>query len=95
MNSFIDVEISKRIGAPNMTWRKLEVCFKWRALQEFLRARGVPEGSENHALVRRLLQAQELTDVEYDAATRAIVRINHAECAALDGVKVSSAMVES
>ena len=78
LDRFIDGEIDQRLGAPNMTWRKLETCFKWRALQEYLTQLGLPLDDPAFAQARELLRAHELTSVEYDAPSRAITRINHA-----------------
>lgn len=93
LERFIDGEIRDRIGAPNMTWRKLEACFKWRALQDYMAARGVASDSATFSRVRDLLRAQQLTAVEYDARSHAIRRINHANddtCIALDGIAVAA-----
>lgn len=87
LDRFIDNEIRDRVGAPNMTWRKLDACFKWRALQEYMVARGVTAGGAAFAQVRGLLQERQLDAVEYDAGARKIKRINHAACAALDMVE--------
>lgn len=84
LDRFIDNEIRDRVGAPNMTWRKLEACFKWRALQDYMVARGVTAGCAAFAQVRGLLKERQLDAVEYDAGARKIKRINHAACAALD-----------
>ena len=87
LERFIDGEIRDRISAPTMTWRKLEACFKWRALQDYMAARGVASDSATFVRIRDLLRSQQLTAVEYDAKSQAIRRINHetdVTCAALD-----------
>jgi hypothetical protein len=47
LDRFIEGEIRDRVRAPNMTWRKLEACFKWRALQDYMAARGIASGSSD------------------------------------------------
>ena len=88
LDRFIDGEIRDRIGAPNMTWRKLEACFKWRALQEYMSARGITSTNAAFSQVRGLLQERQLDSVEYDASSQKIRKINHGAdvCVALDTV---------
>ena len=84
---FIVAEISDRIGRVNMTWRKLELCFKWTRLKEYLLRRGLGEDSPHAELLRGLLKARALTSVEYDARSRAILRLNHGDCGYIDDME--------
>ena len=97
LERFIDGEIRDRISAPTMTWRKLEACFKWRALQDYMAARGVASDSATFARIRDLLRSQQLTAVEYDAKSQAIRRINHetdVTCVALDQLAAAVVLVQ-
>jgi hypothetical protein len=88
MKRMIDEDISDcKTGMP---WRKLDTCFKWTALQEYMLACGVTPGDEAYATVRRLLQARDMAGVEYDSDRRVVLSINHAHehCVQLD--KLSS-----
>ena len=87
LERFIAGEISERMGRANMTWRKLELCFKWTKLKEFLMRRGLAEDSPQGSLVRGLLRARQLTGVEYDARGKAVVRLNHGECQEIDDIE--------
>lgn len=89
LEHFIDDEIAHRVAAANMTWRKLEVCFKWQAIREYMRARGVDREAtpDDFEAVRDLVRRGELTSVEYDPKARVVLRLNHDQdpvCARLD-----------
>ena len=62
-----------------MTWRKLDACFKWRALQDYLRSLGVREGDPAYVRARELLRGGKLAAgvVEYDACAARITRVAH------------------
>jgi hypothetical protein len=84
LDKFIDGEIEGRLAAANMTWRKLDTCFKWRMLQAYMKERGLAEGSDAYVLVRELLRTHQLTSVEYDCRGQAVTRLNHEACASID-----------
>lgn len=69
----IDAEINQR-QASCVPWRRLELCFKWLRVQEYLSRMGVRPGDDVHADVRRLLQGGGLGGLEYDAAS---ARVTH------------------
>lgn len=88
LDRFIDGDIARRMDAPNMSWRRLDTCVKWRLLKEYLVRLGFQddEGEEAFARVRTLLQNKELVAVSYDANDRAVTSINHPGCAEIDAL---------
>jgi hypothetical protein len=70
----IDEEIVHR-QASRVPWRRLEMCFKWLRVQEYLVLQGVQPGDVVHADVRTLLRDGRLGDVEYNAADARVTRL--------------------
>jgi len=91
---FLSDEISKRLSAPSMTWKKLDMCFKWRMIRDFLLERDVCEDDARYSHLRNMIKQGMLMDVEYNRAEQKINKLNHPEdqvCAALDdSCKMSS-----
>lgn len=78
LDQYIDCEIASRLSASGMTWRKLDACFKWRALKAYLATLNIAEGSDAYEQARSLLKLSDFASaVEYDARSQKIVRVNH------------------
>jgi len=84
LDRFIDGDIAQRLDAPNMTWRRLDACVKWRLLKDYLTRLGISEEGEQFLKVRMLLRDRKLTSVEYDTGCREVMKINHEDCMSID-----------
>ena len=82
VDEFVNEEISKRVS--KIGWKRLDICFKWMALQRFMESRRCSAGSDMYNRIKQLLQTQQLLNVEYDSISQNIIRINHVECKDLD-----------
>lgn len=75
LEAFIQREIDARM---HRGWKQLELCFKWKLINDFLRARpadgGESIGTSERNELRAMLRRNELTDVEYDGVR--ILRLN-------------------
>ena len=89
LDAFLEREISERISRANITWRKLELCFKWAKLREYLGRRGISADSDAAGMVRSLLRDKQLMNVEYDARGQVITRLNHDKCLYIDDMPVT------
>jgi hypothetical protein len=78
LDAFIESEIETRMGR-SVSWSKLEPCFKWVRVKQYLAAAGVTENDPRVPVVREMLRANKLTQVEYDAHRRKVVRLGHAD----------------
>ena len=60
-----------------MTWRKLDMCFKWRVLQVYLKGRGLEEGTQRRlrSRARELLRTRQLTTVDYNSMRQVVTRV--------------------
>ena len=78
LDKFIEDEMEKRKTAIGMTWRKLDKCFKWKALKEHLVSLGFAPADELYKRVETLLKSNDLsTTVEYNREEKKITQINH------------------
>ena len=79
MNRYIDDEMERRKTSVGMTWRKLEKCFKWQAMQALLDGAGIDRTNDIWKKAEELLKSNELaaTSVEYSKEENKILRINH------------------
>lgn len=87
MDTFLTEDIRKRMTATHMTWKKLDMCFKWQMIREYLSKRQVLEGDPRYAYMRGLLLGGNLTDVEYSRSEKRINLLNNASdmvCIELD-----------
>jgi hypothetical protein len=88
IHEYISDDITKRLSSPTMTWRKLDLCFKWQMLQAYMSKRGIDEPDDSrYEHVRGLLRGGSLSSVEYDAKRQCILRINKSDdsiCAEVD-----------
>ena len=86
LDAYITAEIDRRLSSATMTWKKLDACFKWRMLRDYMSACGASSAA-NEAHVRGLLVKGELVGVQYDARVKRITRVNHdadSVCASMD-----------
>jgi hypothetical protein len=91
IQDYISEDITKRLAAPNMTWRKLDLCFKWQMLQTYLAKRGIDESDSRYEHVRGLLRSGLLASVDYDARSQCIMRMNKSDdptCSEIDAVSL-------
>ena len=86
LEAFLEREIAERISRVNITWRKLELCFKWAKLRDYLGRRGIGADSDAAGMVRSLLRDKQLMNVEYDARGQVITRLNHDKCSHIDAM---------
>jgi len=89
IQEYISDDITKRLASPNMTWRKLDLCFKWQMLQAYLSKRGIGEGDPRYEHVRGLLRSGVLLSVEYDSKCQRVSRVNNnddATCSGIDSI---------
>ena len=78
LDKYIDNEIELRKTAIGMTWRKLDKCFKWQAIQTHLESAGIGPEDELYKRAEELMKSNDLaTSVEYNKEEKKIVRINH------------------
>ena len=92
LDKFIDREINVRL-TKNVGWKKLEMCFKWKHVMEFLRDRGVAGDAALISRIRTAMTSSDpsgLDDIEYDTHLHRIVKIGLPEvdaipCALGDG----------
>lgn len=78
LQNYIDDEMERRKTSIGMTWRKLDKCFKWQAMQAHLDDVGATNDIRRRA--GELLKSNELaTSVEYSKVDQKILRINHPE----------------
>lgn len=73
---FIDREIVERL-AKNVSWNKLDSCFKWQRVMEHLEGMGVTADDPRIQDVRSLLKKGLLVDVDYDAVEKKVLRLGH------------------
>ena len=75
LDAFIAEEIAHRISVS--PWRKLEACFKWQKVKEFLLSKGATTDDPRAYHLKTLLMEGALNQcVEYDTAEQRIVRLN-------------------
>lgn len=86
LEAFLEQEIAERISRSNMTWRKLELCFKWAKLRDYLGRRGLGTDSDAAQMVRSLLRDKQLLDVDYDARGQVVTKLNHEKCSYIDAM---------
>jgi hypothetical protein len=78
LDRYIDNEMELRKTAIGMTWRKLDKCFKWQAMQSHLDDAGISQNDDIRKRAEELLKSNELaTSVEYSKEEKKILRINH------------------
>ena len=78
LDRFIDVDIARRLEAPNTSWRRLDTCVKWRLLQEHFAGRDdVDEKGRSRLLskARAMLSGGDI-EVVYDPAGRVVTDTN-------------------
>lgn len=78
LEAFLAREARARMGS-RVSWKHLETCFKWRLIERYLEDKGVPVDAPVAGQVRSLLSSKKLCNVEFDAALRRVVRLNHAD----------------
>lgn len=77
LDTFIQHEIGQHLSKP-LSWRRLESCFKWRRIADYLwEEHGLAEDSAHALEVCALLRKGRLNNVEYDSSARRVLRINH------------------
>jgi hypothetical protein len=75
LDEFLADEIAHRIAVS--PWRKLEACFKWQKVKEFLLSKGATTDDPRAYHIKTLLMQGALhACVEYDTANQRIVRFN-------------------
>lgn len=91
-------EITSRLSAPSMTWKKLDMCFKWRMVRDYLADRSIHQGDTRYEHMRFLVQRGGLTGVEYARTEQRIKRLNQANdivCVGLDDAIAKSTQSSS
>lgn len=94
IQEYISEDITKRLASPNMTWRKLDLCFKWQMLQAYLAKRGIDESDARYDHVRGLLRGGLLVSVDYHAKNQCVMRMNKSDdptCSAIDATDAEAA----
>lgn len=84
----IDQEISARL-ASFTSWRRMDMCFKWRRVVEFLRTKGVQDDEAYVRHLKDMIRRNELPKVQYDAVRGVILSLNHPEdeqCVTIDAL---------
>lgn len=75
LETFVTEEIAHRIAVS--PWRKLEVCFKWQKIKEFMLSKGATTDDPRAYHIKTLLTNGALNQcVEYDTTEQRIVRLN-------------------
>jgi polyhydroxyalkanoate synthesis regulator phasin len=86
IEGFLESEIAMRMMTSS--WRKLDACFKWQKLKEFMLAKGAMTDDPKAYHVKELLSKGKLNQcVEYDQNEQRILRLNldtDAVCEMLD-----------
>lgn len=76
LDAFLADEIAHRIAATT-SWRKLDACFKWQKIKEFLLSKGaMTDDPRAYHLKTLLMQGDLQTCVEYDSDQQRIIRLN-------------------
>jgi hypothetical protein len=78
LDEYIDREIEARLSKA-VSWKKLEPCFKWIRVKEYLQAAGINDDDPRIRHVRELLRSNKLGQVEYDACQRKVIRLGHGD----------------
>ena len=75
--TFVVDEMRHRVGQSR--WSKLDVCFKWQKIREYLEGADVSDSARTAILVAipGMLRAGTLGNVEYDSERRSVTRLNH------------------
>jgi hypothetical protein len=95
LDRYIDDDISHRLDAPHMTWRRLDANVKWRLLRAYMARQGVVDGDDGYERVRKLLKGRQLMTVDYDVICREVTRINHKDCEGIDEMESAANELES
>lgn len=75
LDSFIENDIMQKISAS--PWRKLDTCFKWMKLKEYMLSKGALVDDPRVIHVKTLLSDGVLKScVEYDTANLRILKLN-------------------
>ena len=90
LDAYVTAEIARKIATS--TWRKLDVCFKWQKVREYVASAPCAvafddEDDPRLAHIKQLLVRGELTKcVEYDPESLCIVSLNSPDevCAMVD-----------
>lgn len=82
VDGFVNEEIDQRMT--KLGWKRLDICFKWMALQRYMDKKQCAVGSEMYKRIKELLQGQQLMNVEYDSISQSVIRINHKDCKEID-----------
>lgn len=76
LHSFIDREIEERM-AKVVSWKKLDLCFKWIRIREYLQTTGVKEDDPCIRDLRELVESNKLPHIEYDTEQQKVTRLGH------------------
>jgi hypothetical protein len=93
LQTYITDEISRKLSGPKMTWKKLDMCFKWMLLRDYLSVRKIPDNDKRSNHVRDLLRGGFLQCVEYNNGECKVVRINKADdpsCVDIDDMPLTT-----
>lgn len=75
-DQLIDLEMARR--AKSVQWRSMDMFLRWRLVSSYISKLNLAnEGRDELAELRRLIQTNQLKNVEYDIATQSILRLNH------------------
>jgi hypothetical protein len=92
LQTYISNGISKRLSSPQMTWKKLSLCFKWQMVRRYLSDRAVSDTDSKFAHVRDLLKEGVLVCVDYSNLRQRVMKLNHVDdpvCVELDAIPVT------
>jgi hypothetical protein len=75
LETFVVEEIAHRIAVS--PWRKLDVCFKWQKIKEFILSKGATTDDPRAYHIKTLLSNGSLNQcVEYDTTEQRILSLN-------------------
>jgi hypothetical protein len=72
LNSYIDREIAIRMQ--RQSWKHMDVCFKWKLVQEYIKSLHMPCSHDILNEIRALIKTNGLANVEYDGVR--VLRLN-------------------
>lgn len=76
LDEFIDRDVAARLRKTN-TWRQMDLCHKWRLVNEYLRSIDLAGNTVLVAELRGLLRSNDLPNVSYNGER--IERLNHGD----------------
>lgn len=74
LDRLIDREISQHMLA--RPWTKLEPCFKWQLVRDYVQKQGVRLDAASVAALQALLRRDAVLGIRYDGATRSLLAMD-------------------